>query len=227
MTNRPSIFPTGLFAILLVALLGGGASGDLVELDAGNILASEEPGNGLTAQGPFLAGTSTFNVTAAQIPEVELLANFSIVDAGVRIEVNNTRLFPDFDDVSEFGNQPVFTNTGEPAGGGINNPFTPNNFELPRLTVNSTSAGTTFSGATFVDDTATRLYTPVFTVEDFNSLLREGSNTIDFFVLNSFEGANLQGDYTVARNVASVPEPGMTGVALLALFMTLSRRRRR
>ena len=218
--------------LIFVAFFTGNVAGDLVELDSGDITALEQRPNNGDAIGPFLAGTSTFNVTAAEIPDVELLADFFLVDAGVRIEVNGTSLFPDFVDISNFGPEPVFTNTGEPNGGGVNFPFStnnngPNGTMLPRLTVNSTSAGTAFSGATFTTDNFTRPYTPVFTVADFNSLLVEGSNTIDFFVLNTFEQAELQGEFTVSLNTPAIPEPGMTGVAVLAIVTCLTNRRKR
>ena len=218
--------------LISVAFFTGNVAGDLVELDSGDISILEQRPNNGDAIGPFLAGTSTFNVTASDIPDVELLADFFLVDAGVRIEVNGTPLFPDFVDISNFGPEPVFTGTGEPNGGGVNFPFStnnngPNGTMLPRLTVNSTSAGTAFSGATFTTDNFTRPYTPVFTVADFNSLLVEGSNTIDFFVLNTFQQAELRGEYTVAVHTKAIPEPGMTGLAVLALITSLSARRRK
>ena len=214
--------------LIFVVLVAGPVAGDMIVLDQGGISVSSNA----DGQGGFSGGSSTFIVTAAAIPDVELLADFFIVDAGARIEVNGTPLYPDFDDISNFGTQPVFTNTGEPNGGGVNDPFNannngPNGTMLPRLTVNSTSAGTAFSGATFRGDTQTRPYTPVFTVEDFSSLLVEGSNTIEFFVLNSFETANLQGEYTVSLNTQAIPEQGMAGIAVLMIISCLAIRRKR
>ena len=173
------------------------------------------------------AGTSTFSVTAAEIPDVELLADFLIVDAGVDIVVNGTSLFPQFADISNFGPVPVFSGTGETQGGGVNFPFTPNGSGLPRLTVNSTSAGTTFSGATTPLDTQTTTYTPEFTVQNFSSLLIDGTNTITFFNLDAGYGASLQGDFAVTLHSTAIPEPGMTGLAIVALVSCLSTRRRR
>lgn len=210
---------TSLFTALLVVLVNAPVQGSII--DSGNISVMTGSGGG------FLGGTSTFSVTATEIPDVELLANFLIVDAGVEIVVNGTPLFPQFDDISQFGPVAVFSGTGEPNGGGVNSPFGPNNNGLPRLTVNSTSAGTDFSGATFVGDTQTTVYTPVFAVQDFSSLLVAGNNTIEFFVLNNFSGSNLQGDFTVNLNSAAIPEPGMMGVAVLAMLAGVSVRRRR
>ena len=155
---------------------------------------------------------------------MELLANLTVVDAGVNIVINGTSLFPLFTDISQFGPESVFLNTGEPNGGGVNLPFSPNNNGLARLTVDATSTGTTFSGATFVSDSVITPYTPVFTSQDFSSLLRDGDNTIEFFVLNGFEGANLQGDFTVT--LVAVPEPA-TAVVLAGLGIGMLVRRRR
>lgn len=203
---------------LTLVLIAGNVSGDTI-LDSGPIAVSEPSGTG------FLAGTATFNVAAADIPDVELLANFTVVDAGVNIVINGTSLFPLYNDISQFGPESVFLNTGESDGGGINLPFSPNDNGLPRLTVDATSAGTTFSGATFVGDSVITPYTPVFTPEDFSSLLVDGDNTIEFFVLNGFQGASLEGDFTV-KQVTAVPEPA-TAVVLAGFGLGILVRRRR
>lgn len=209
-----------LALVFLVTLSAGSASADIV-ISTGNISVSQGSGGG------FLAGTSTFNVTTTDIADVELLANFSIVDAGVEVSVNGTSLFPSFDDISQFGPVSVFTGTGIP-NGGVQNPFSPNNNGLPRLTIGSTSAGTTFSGAETTGTNTVIPYTPTFMVQDFTSLLVPGQNTIEFFVLNSFSGANLQGDFTVVINEATtaVPEPSSSTLAFLALMNCLATRRR-
>ena len=214
-----SAFLRAVFCFIVSAtFVTGHAVGDTIILDEGDISTTTQGG---------LAGTSTFSVTAAEIPDVELLADFLIVDSGVDIVVNGTSLFPQFVDISQFGNVPVFSGTGETQGGGVNQPFTPNDNGLPRLTVNSTSAGTTFSGATFEDDTQTTTYTPEFTVQNFSSLLIDGTNTITFFNLNAGGPANLQGDFAVTLHSTAIPEPGMTGLAIVALVSCLSTRRRR
>ena len=214
-----SAFLRAVFCFIVSAtFVTGHAVGDTIILDEGDISTTTQGG---------LAGTSTFSVTAAEIPDVELLADFLIVDAGVDIVVNGTSLFPQFVDISQFGNVPVFSGTGETQGGGVNQPFTPNENGLPRLTVNSTSAGTTFSGATFSDDTQTTTYTPEFTVQNFSSLLIDGTNTITFFNLNDSGPASLQGDFAVTLHSTAIPEPGMTGLAIVALVSCLSTRRRR
>ena len=214
-----SAFSRAVFCFIVSAtFVTGHAVGDTIILDEGDISTTTQGG---------LAGTSTFSVTAAEIPDVELLADFLIVDSGVDIVVNGTSLFPQFVDISQFGTVPVFSGTGETQGGGVNQPFTPNDNGLPRLTVNSTSAGTTFSGATFEDDTQTTTYTPEFTVQNFSSLLIDGTNTITFFNLDAGYGASLQGDFAVTLHSTAIPEPGMTGLAIVALVSCLSTRRRR
>ena len=214
-----SAFSRAVFCFIVSAtFVTGHAVGDTIILDEGDISTTTQGG---------LAGTATFSVTAAEIPDVELLADFLIVDSGVDIVVNGTSLFPQFVDISQFGNVPVFSGTGETQGGGVNQPFDPNMNGLPRLTVNSTSAGTTFSGATFEDDTQTTTYTPEFTVQNFSSLLIDGTNTITFFNLNDNGPASLQGDFAVTLHSTAIPEPGMTGLAIVALVSCLSTRRRR
>ena len=214
-----SAFSRAVFCFIVSAtFVTGHVVGDTITLDEGDISTTTQDG---------LAGTSTFSVTAAEIPDVELLADFLIVDSGVDIVVNGTSLFPQFVDISQFGTVPVFSGTGETQGGGVNQPFTPNDNGLPRLTVNSTSAGTTFSGATNSDDTQTTTYTPEFTVQNFSSLLIDGTNTITFFNLDAGYGASLQGDFAVTLHSTAIPEPGMTGLAIVALVSCLSTRRRR
>ena len=219
-----SAFLRAVFCFIVsITFVTGHVVGDTITLDEGDISTTVQGG---------LAGTATFSVTAAEIPDVELLADFLIVDAGVDIVVKGTSLFPQFVDISNFGNETVFSGTGETQGGGVNFPFTPNNngpngSGLPRLTVNSTSAGTTFSGATFPTDTQITTYTPEFTVQNFSSLLIDGTNTITFFNLNDNGPASLQGDFAVTLHSTAVPEPGMTGLAIVALVSCLSTRRRR
>ena len=213
-----------ILSLFLIIAFSSNTVADIV-VDTGPVSVMEAAGGG------FLGGTSIFTLSAADIPDTELLANFNIVDAGVEIRVNGTSLFPLFDDVSQFSPDVVFLDTGVTAGNGnIESPFSPNDNQLPRLTVNATSAGTTFGGGATVAASSVIDYTPNFTVEDFSSLLVAGENTIEFFVLNSFQGANLQGDYTVSLNppaAATVPEPNSTGLAFLSLLTGLSRRRRR
>ena len=214
-----SAFLRAVFCFIVSAtFVTGHAVGDTIILDEGDISTTTQGG---------LAGTATFSVTAAEIPDVELLADFLIVDSGVDIVVNGTSLFPQFVDISQFGNVPVFSGTGETQGGGVNQPFTPNDNGLPRLTVNSTSAGTTFSGATSPGDTQITTYTPEFPVQNFSSLLIDGTNTITFFNLNANGPASLQGDFAVTLHSTAIPEPGMTGLAIVALVSCLSTRRRR
>ena len=215
-----------LISLIVVTVFASYSYGDIV-LDSGNISVMQASGGG------FLAGTSTFNLNGVDPLDVELLADFNIVDAGVDIRVNGTSLFPLFDDISQFSQDLVFLNTGvtRTSGdmGNVESPFSPNNNGLPRLTVESTSDGTVFSGGALLNSTSTVEYTPNFAVVDFSSLLNSGDNTIEFFVLNSFEGANLQGDFAVTQIVATtaVPEPSSTGLMLLGASSYLLRRRRR
>ena len=220
-------FAKCISSLILVIAISGNADGDTI-LEMGTVSVMQASGGG------GLGGTSTFTLSADDIPDLELLTNFSIVDAGVEIRVNGTSLFPLFDDISQFSQDLVFLDTGVTLSGGngegnIESPFSPNNNGLPRLTVNSTSDGTTFGGGALVNDSSVTDYTPNFTVQDFTSLLVAGENNIEFFVLNSFEGANLQGDFTVSLNpeTVAVPEPTVTGFALFVLATGLTRRRRR
>ena len=210
-----------LLSILLLTFAAGTAVGDMV-LDTGTIFAMEASGGG------FLAGTSSFNITAADIPNIVLLSDFDVVDAGIEIVVNGTALFPQFDDISQFGATQVFGGTGV-GGGGVDNPFSPNNNGLPRVRVEASSTGISFTGAETTGTNTLIDYIPQFQPQDFTSLLVDGDNEIQFFVLNSFEGANLTGDFTVTQitPATSVPEPGATSVALLALLGSLTFRRRR
>ena len=226
-----TITPTSiklLVSLILIPVLCSNSFGDII-LREGDIDVSRTAQEG--ADGAFIGGTTTFDLTGIDSQDIELLANFDIVDAGVRISVNGMPLYPDFVDISQFGPDVVFTDTGVTQGtGNIENPFTPNNSGLDRLIVSSTSAGTDFSGAAFVSSTEVIDYTPNFAVQDFSSLLVAGENTIDFFVLNAFDGANLQGDFTVTQIEAatvSVPEPNSAGLMLLASLTFLANRRRR
>ena len=217
-----------ILSLVLITVLSSNALGQLT-VDSGTISAMEPSGGG------FLAGTSTFDLAAADIQDLELLANFDIIDAGIDITVNGVSLYPQFQDYSQFSQDVVFLDTGVPLNerpgeeGNIQSPFSPNNNNLPRLTVESTSDGTEFSGGATTAATSTIPYTPNFVVQDFTSLLVEGQNTIQFFVLNDFQGANLQGDYTVSLNpvVTSVPEPSATCFAFLAIVTGLLRRDRK
>ena len=135
-------------------------------------------------------------------------------------------MFTQFVDLSQFG-QPVFSGTGV-ANGGIENPFVVNNNGLPRATVASDSTGTIFSGAVTPTTNSTITYTPNFIVENFNDLLVVGPNNIEFIVLNGFEGARLEGEFTVSVDTATtaVPEPGSASLLGLLLVGYLSTRRR-
>ena len=61
-----------------------------------------------------LGGDASFSLTAEEIPDVRLLANLFLVDAGVDVVINGTSLFTQFNDISEFGPTNVFVGTGVP-----------------------------------------------------------------------------------------------------------------
>ena len=210
-----------LLPILVLTIAAGNTTGDTI-LDSGLISAVAPSGGGV------LAGTSNFNVANGDIPDIILSADFDLVDAGIDIVVNGTALFPQFDDVSQFGTTPVFGGTGI-GGGGVEDSFDRNVAGLPRIRVEASSDGVIFTGAETTSTNALINYIPQFTTQDFNNLLVDGDNEIQFFVLNSFEGAALEGDFTVTRvtPVTAVPEPGLAGIAMLVLLIIATYRHRR
>ena len=144
-----------IFSLVLIVAFGSSSFGDIVELTP---FQNEAPsGTFLEAGGPF-----TFSLNGVDPENVQLVANFFTIDAGVDIQVNGTSLFPQFTDISQFSDQLVFLNTGvtregpiETRQGGefgnILSPFTPNSnntddMQFSRLTVTSGSAGTVFGG---------------------------------------------------------------------------------
>ena len=173
--------------------------------------------------GGFVVATSQFSLASGDIPNVIFEANFSVIDAGIQINVNGSTLFATGDDVSNFG-PPVFQSTAVQPDN-IDFSFSPNNSGLPRLTVLSDATGSDFSGAPFVASTSTEDYIPLFTVNDFTSLLQTGNNVIEIVNLNSFQGANLVGDYTVSLPT-SAPEPSALVLVFAGCCVLASRRRR-
>ena len=179
-----------------------------------------------------LGGDASFSLTAEEIPDVRLLANLFLVDAGVDVVINGTSLFTQFNDISEFGPTNVFVGTGVP-NGGVQNPFVTNNNGLPRLTIESDSTGTAFSGAVNPTTDSVITYTPnpdpdIFEIQNFNDLLEAGPNTIEFFVLNGFGNAQLNGEFVVELNTTTVAVPESGSASLLGLLLVgyLSARRR-
>jgi len=220
-------FPLILAALFLLGSIPKNASAQTI-LNPGDETVFFDS-DGASMLGRFPAGDATFNLTAADIPNVELLADFFLVDAGVDIVINGTSLFPQFDDISQFG-PTIFPGTGATLGGdNIDFPFNTNANGLPRLTVSSTSAGTTFSGAIFENSTTTTPLTPNFAVQDFTSLLVPGANTIEIFNLNQVDGAALEGEFVVslaALDPAAVPEPSSISILLLLGTCLVTKRRR-
>ena len=210
-------------SFILVSALANSAFGDSI-VDTGTVSVMQ------ASSSEILGGTSTFTLDASNIPDLELLANFSIVDAGVEVRVNGTPLFPPFDDVSQFSQDVVFVDTGVTEGtGNIESPFLQNDNELPRLTINSTSDETTFGGGATLAASSPIAYTPNFEVQDFSSLLIAGENNIEFYVLKDDGMASLQGDYTVSlkSDRAEASEHTASGLVLLAVMAALLRRYRR
>ena len=121
-------------------------------LDANSFASSQPMGGG------FVVATSNFNLSSGQIADVLFEADFTLIDAGIEIVVNNTVFFSTGDDVSNFGQQ-VFNPTADQPNN-IDFSFSPNQNGLPRLTVSAAAAGTSFSGAAFVNSTAVVDYDP-------------------------------------------------------------------
>ena len=243
-----SLFRSNHFLLILAALflLGSipknASAQTILNTDNNVINVSVPDGNSITdtpGEIGFLAGSTTFDLATGDIPNVELLADLFTVDAGVNIVVNGTQLFDRFTDLSQFGFISVFENEVAPgfegaAEGNINSPFTPNTDPtLPRLSINSTSAGTTFSGTVDPGTTAITTFPPAAaltdSLEDFTSLLQVGSNTIEFFALNDNDLAFLDGEFTVtlnAINPIAVPEPSSISILLLLGTCLVTKRRR-
>ena len=226
------------FSLVLIVAFGSSSFGDIVELTP---FQNEAP------SGTFLqAGdTFTFNLDGVDPDDVQLVANFFSIDAGVDIQVNGTSLFPQYADISQFSDQLVFLNTGvERLGptetreggdfGNIESPFTANNnntddMQFSRLTVTADSAGTFFGGTVNPDTTDISVYDPNFVPVDFNSLLlADSQNTIQFFALNDDGPIGVDGNFAITDATATaIPEPNTTIILMLASVALLSTRRRR
>lgn len=216
MYNSPLTVCAAVCAFLVsVALAFSPIHADII--DSGDFSRSEPSGSG------FIVATSTFELDALEIPDICFEANFDLIDAGIEILVNGQSLFNTGDDVSNFGPQVFQPTAVQPDN--IDFSFSPNDNNLPRLTVLHDAMGSDFSGAAFVNSTNTVDYIPLFNVSNFNSLLQAGTNTIEIINLNGFQGANLIGDYTV-KSVAAVPEPSAIAVCMVAGLIMMKRRRR-
>ena len=238
MKQITSIRLKSFFSLVLIVAFSSSSFGDIVETTP---FQNEAP------SGTFLqAGdTFTFNLNGVDPDDVQLVANFYTIDAGVDIQVNGTSLFPQFADISQFSDELVFLNTGvtrlgptETRQGGdfgnIESPFTANNNNtddilFSRLTVTSNSEGSFFGGTVNPDTTDISVYDPNFVIVDFNSLLlADSENTIQFFALNDDGPIGVTGDFLITDVTATaVPEPGTTILLLLASVALLSTRRRR
>ena len=164
-------------------------------------------------------GSTTFNLTAAEISSASLDVDFDVIDDGVEVRVNGTPLFISLSP-HQFGPTTDFQIVGYDD---IQNPWNPNQSGLPRLNVLATSSGTDFSGAVTVSATSTVQYIPNFDVANFTELLNEGSNTIEFVNHNGSDSAELIGNFKVA---VAVPEPSsFLGLMMLGNVLVFRRRR--
>ena len=173
--------------------------------------------------GNFIVASSQFSLTAADIPNVELLANFDIIDDGVEIRVNGQSLFL-AQELSQFGPQDFQVTAVQPND--IENPWSANMNGLPRLTTISNLGGTTMNGSVTTGASQVVEYLPNFPVLDFTTLLEEGDNTIEFVSHNGAGGASLQGDFTVTLNAVPEPSTALAGFAFLTAIMGRRRRSR-
>ena len=192
-------------------------------LNTDNTEISFANANGPGSTGSFPAGTFTFNLSAADIPNVQLLTNLSVIDDGFAINVNGQTFFS-ANELTQFGPMDFVMTDVQPND--IDNSFNTNDNGLSRLIVDASSVGTAFSGAPFQNSTDVVEYLPNFTVTDFTSLLRPGDNTIEFIALNGAQGTNVQGEFQVILQTPAVPEPAIASLMFAGLLM-LGRRRQR
>ena len=171
---------------------------------------------------------ATIDFEVDDVADVTFETNFSIVDAGVRVDVNGMTLFSTGQDASEFGPTNVFTsNLGT---NNLGNPFFDAGFT--RLTVSSDSTGTSFTGNINPGGTVTPIiYTPgssfVSPLVDFSSLLNpDSTNTIQIYNINNNGLARSLGDFTV-ESIISIPEPSALSLYLMGSLFCLRRKRQR
>ena len=243
MPSTPTFKPLSMLIFGVIIAVSAQLKADIA-LDSGNFDFMMPDANNA---GGFVVATSEFSLNSdADRLNTSFAANFFVIDAGIEIFVNGTRLFSTGNDVSHFGPRVFDTGLGilEGEDGNIENPFGtigPEGAPLSRLTVSSDSTGTSFSGIAFADPASPVVtFTPNpspngfnngadFTnISNFSNLLVVGNNTIEIVNLNNFQGANLAGDFTVTliEATAAVPEPTSL-LGLLALAGTMSLRRRR
>ena len=175
--------------------------------------------------GSYVAATSNFTLTAGQLSNIELLAEFDIIDDGLEIIVNGTSMFVSMD-TSQYGNQDFVVTAVQPND--VANPWSANSNGLARLIVLANGSGTSFSGS--VDTTTATIvdYVPNSTVQDFNNLLVVGANQIEFVNHNASQGASLQGNFSVCEVLpVAVPEPGSLGLIGIGMLFFAGRRRRK
>lgn len=198
-------------------------------------------GPGVNVNGFSLVQTIDFDVVDAD--DIAFEANFFVIDAGIQITVNGTPLFTTGPDVTQFGTPDNFFSTPGTDSAGVPfdnigfgfNPLTDpvTGDDLPRLTVNSDSAGTAFSGYNQVNLPDVPLiaptavtYTTSFPVEIFTDLLNDNSpNTIQIFNINDNSFARLDGDFTLTVEASAVPEPSSLSLLLLGSLFCMKRRR--
>jgi|GEM_PF-7050063 len=204
--------------ITILAALSYGTHAQTIFLDAAPFTAtfneeSMAPDGPNTNDIPDVV-SETFFLNLNQIQDFSFEANFTIIDAGIEILINGMPLFNTGNDISEFAPN------GGPFDVTLDNLFAPSS--TPRLSVSADATGTFFSGAITPDAAPTTLTAIDFTPNnDITSLLIEGENTIVINNLNTFGGAGLAGDFTIA-----IPEPSALGLLGLGTLLLFSHRKR-
>lgn len=214
---RRSNFVSFLVTCAIASAFANSVAADIV-IDSGAF------GMRNAATGSFVAASSTFDLTEDDIPHIELEIDFAFIDDGAAVNVNGFVLFA-APELSQFGPMEFVSIVGVQPND-IENPWNANSNGLPRLSVFSDAAGTLFSGSVTESAASTVNYQPIFTVANLQSLLQSGSNTIEIINLNGFQGAAIQGEYSVVSQL-KVPEPGITFLLAGVVTVIASHRRDR
>ena len=233
MSNYPLKIRTYIFAIVAaIALTTAPLRADII---CGTF---DGPNQDLGSFGsPAFTVVQTIDFDVADVNDVTFEANFFVIDAGIRITVNGMELFETPADVTQFGQPGIFSSNpaNDSTGAAFDNlgfAFNPLADGSPRLTVNSDSTGTSFSGNNQVGQGPGPItpvaFTPSFLVANFSDLLTANdTNTIVIENINDNGRALLVGDFTVvAPATTAVPEPSAVSLCLLGGLLWIKRRRR-